>query len=143
MGGGNPIHPPTHTTFAGFAGALRSQHFQQTEERSATKPLVFAALHPSDRLRNVRGGDAADWGGSSGTSHPRTPLPLSAPQLSVACKCVYRFKHLLFCLQDSNGLPKSLTNSRGKIRNPSTKDLNTVLRVYDGSFLDFLKKCLM
>ncbi|KAJ6668505.1 hypothetical protein lerEdw1_011987 [Lerista edwardsae] len=44
---------------------------------------------------------------------------------------------------DSNGLPKSLTNSRGKIRNPSTKDLNTVLRVYDGSFLDFLKKCLV
>ncbi|XP_066488418.1 dual specificity tyrosine-phosphorylation-regulated kinase 4 [Tiliqua scincoides] len=44
---------------------------------------------------------------------------------------------------DSNGLPKSVTNSRGKVRNPNSKDLNSVLRVYDGSFLDFLKKCLV
>lgn len=40
-------------------------------------------------------------------------------------------------------MPKTVTNSRGKVRNPNSKDLNSILRVYDGSFLDFLKKCLM
>ncbi|XP_063164461.1 dual specificity tyrosine-phosphorylation-regulated kinase 4 isoform X2 [Candoia aspera] len=44
---------------------------------------------------------------------------------------------------DSSGTPKTVTNSRGKIRNPNSKDLSTVLKAYDGSFLDFLKKCLI
>ncbi|XP_053108722.1 dual specificity tyrosine-phosphorylation-regulated kinase 4 isoform X7 [Hemicordylus capensis] len=44
---------------------------------------------------------------------------------------------------DSSGSPKSVTNSRGRIRNPNSRDLTSVLRVYDGSFLDFLKRCLV
>ncbi|XP_070803034.1 dual specificity tyrosine-phosphorylation-regulated kinase 4 [Pituophis catenifer annectens] len=44
---------------------------------------------------------------------------------------------------DSNGVPKSVTNTRGKIRNPNSKDLSTVLKTHVGSFLDFLKKCLV
>ncbi|XP_062989506.1 dual specificity tyrosine-phosphorylation-regulated kinase 4 [Elgaria multicarinata webbii] len=44
---------------------------------------------------------------------------------------------------DSNSTPKNVTNSRGRIRNPNSKDLSTVLKTYDGSFLDFLKKCLV
>nr|XP_056718294.1 dual specificity tyrosine-phosphorylation-regulated kinase 4 [Euleptes europaea] len=44
---------------------------------------------------------------------------------------------------DSNGVPKSVTNSRGKVRNPNSKDLSAVLKTYDTSFLDFLKKCLV
>ncbi|XP_015266665.1 PREDICTED: dual specificity tyrosine-phosphorylation-regulated kinase 4 [Gekko japonicus] len=44
---------------------------------------------------------------------------------------------------DSNGNPKSVTNSRGKVRNPNSKDLSAVLKTYDASFLDFLKKCLV
>ncbi|XP_026533032.1 dual specificity tyrosine-phosphorylation-regulated kinase 4 [Notechis scutatus] len=44
---------------------------------------------------------------------------------------------------DSNGVPKSVTNTRGKIRNPNSKDLSAVLKTYNGTFLDFLKKCLV
>ncbi|XP_033003927.1 dual specificity tyrosine-phosphorylation-regulated kinase 4 [Lacerta agilis] len=44
---------------------------------------------------------------------------------------------------DSSGTPKNLTNSRGRIRNPNTKELSAVLKTYDGAFLDFLKKCLV
>uniref|UniRef100_A0ACB8EBA8 Uncharacterized protein n=1 Tax=Sphaerodactylus townsendi TaxID=933632 RepID=A0ACB8EBA8_9SAUR len=44
---------------------------------------------------------------------------------------------------DSNGVPKNVTNSRGKVRNPNSKDLSIVLKTYDVSFLDFLKKCLV
>ncbi|XP_032077771.1 dual specificity tyrosine-phosphorylation-regulated kinase 4 [Thamnophis elegans] len=44
---------------------------------------------------------------------------------------------------DSNGAPKSITNTRGKIRNPNSKDLSIVLKMQHGSFLDFLKKCLV
>uniref|UniRef100_A0ABM5GL78 dual-specificity kinase n=1 Tax=Pogona vitticeps TaxID=103695 RepID=A0ABM5GL78_9SAUR len=44
---------------------------------------------------------------------------------------------------DANGTPKNVTNSRGKIRNPSSRDLSSVLKTYDGCFLDFLKKCLV
>ncbi|XP_029142451.1 dual specificity tyrosine-phosphorylation-regulated kinase 4 [Protobothrops mucrosquamatus] len=44
---------------------------------------------------------------------------------------------------DSNGVPKTVTNSRGKIRNPNSKDLNAMLKIHDGTFLDFLKKCLV
>ncbi|XP_007435736.2 dual specificity tyrosine-phosphorylation-regulated kinase 4, partial [Python bivittatus] len=44
---------------------------------------------------------------------------------------------------DSSSAPKNLTNSRGKTRNPNSKDLSTVLKTHDGSFLDFLKKCLV
>ncbi|XP_013918798.1 PREDICTED: dual specificity tyrosine-phosphorylation-regulated kinase 4-like [Thamnophis sirtalis] len=45
--------------------------------------------------------------------------------------------------RDSNGAPKSITNTRGKIRNPNSKDLSIVLKTQHGSFLDFLKKCLV
>uniref|UniRef100_A0A670HZS3 dual-specificity kinase n=1 Tax=Podarcis muralis TaxID=64176 RepID=A0A670HZS3_PODMU len=44
---------------------------------------------------------------------------------------------------DSSGSPKNLTNSRGRIRNPNTRELSAVLKTYDGAFLDFLKKCLV
>ncbi|XP_070610799.1 dual specificity tyrosine-phosphorylation-regulated kinase 4 [Erythrolamprus reginae] len=44
---------------------------------------------------------------------------------------------------DANGAPKSITNTRGKIRNPNSKDLSVVLKTHVGSFLDFLKKCLV
>ncbi|XP_074125319.1 dual specificity tyrosine-phosphorylation-regulated kinase 4 isoform X2 [Sminthopsis crassicaudata] len=44
---------------------------------------------------------------------------------------------------DSKGFPKNITNNRGKKRYPDSKDLTTVLKTYDTSFLDFLKKCLI
>ncbi|XP_062426322.1 dual specificity tyrosine-phosphorylation-regulated kinase 4 [Rhea pennata] len=44
---------------------------------------------------------------------------------------------------DSKGLPRSITNSKGKKRFPNSKDLSTVLKTHDAAFLDFLKECLM
>ncbi|XP_037600789.1 dual specificity tyrosine-phosphorylation-regulated kinase 4 [Cebus imitator] len=44
---------------------------------------------------------------------------------------------------DSKGLPKSITNNRGKKRYPDSKDLMMVLKTYDTSFLDFLRRCLL
>ncbi|XP_036615842.1 dual specificity tyrosine-phosphorylation-regulated kinase 4 [Trichosurus vulpecula] len=44
---------------------------------------------------------------------------------------------------DSKGFPKNITNNRGKKRYPDSKDLTMVLKTYDTSFLDFLKKCLI
>ncbi|CAO2606697.1 Dual specificity tyrosine-phosphorylation-regulated kinase 4 [Lemmus lemmus] len=44
---------------------------------------------------------------------------------------------------DSKGLPKNITNNRGEKRYPDSKDLTMVLKTYDSSFLDFLKKCLV
>ncbi|XP_060635546.2 dual specificity tyrosine-phosphorylation-regulated kinase 4 [Anolis sagrei] len=44
---------------------------------------------------------------------------------------------------DSSGTPKNITNSRGKIRSPNSRDLSTILKTYDVSFLDFIKKCLV
>uniref|UniRef100_A0A2K5R8R8 dual-specificity kinase n=1 Tax=Cebus imitator TaxID=2715852 RepID=A0A2K5R8R8_CEBIM len=41
---------------------------------------------------------------------------------------------------DSKGLPKSITNNRGKKRYPDSKDLMMVLKTYDTSFLDFLRR---
>lgn len=51
---------------------------------------------------------------------------------------------------DGNGTPKLPTNTRGKIRRPSTKDLSSFLRVSaanlndpeGGLFVDFIAKCL-
>uniref|UniRef100_A0A2K6SUQ5 Dual specificity tyrosine-phosphorylation-regulated kinase 4 n=1 Tax=Saimiri boliviensis boliviensis TaxID=39432 RepID=A0A2K6SUQ5_SAIBB len=44
---------------------------------------------------------------------------------------------------DSKGLPKSITNNKGKKRYPDSKDLTMVLKTYDTSFLDFLRRCLV
>ncbi|XP_048882903.1 dual specificity tyrosine-phosphorylation-regulated kinase 4-like isoform X2 [Brienomyrus brachyistius] len=44
---------------------------------------------------------------------------------------------------DSQGNPRNLTNSKGKLRTPSSKDLGTVLKTNDVLFLDFLKGCLV
>uniref|UniRef100_A0A8C5K6R2 dual-specificity kinase n=1 Tax=Jaculus jaculus TaxID=51337 RepID=A0A8C5K6R2_JACJA len=44
---------------------------------------------------------------------------------------------------DSKGFPKNITNNRGEKRYPDSKDLVTVLKTYDASFLDFLRRCLV
>ncbi|XP_077655213.1 dual specificity tyrosine-phosphorylation-regulated kinase 4 [Urocitellus parryii] len=44
---------------------------------------------------------------------------------------------------DSKGFPKTITNNRGKKRYPDSKDLTMVLKTYDTSFLDFLRRCLV
>ncbi|XP_072655391.1 dual specificity tyrosine-phosphorylation-regulated kinase 4 isoform X1 [Canis lupus baileyi] len=44
---------------------------------------------------------------------------------------------------DSKGFPKNMTNNRGKKRYPDSKDLTMVLKTYDTSFLDFLRRCLV
>ncbi|XP_054433932.1 dual specificity tyrosine-phosphorylation-regulated kinase 4 [Pteronotus mesoamericanus] len=44
---------------------------------------------------------------------------------------------------DSKGSPKNITNNRGKKRYPDSKDLTMVLKTYDSSFLDFLRRCLV
>ncbi|XP_032973759.1 dual specificity tyrosine-phosphorylation-regulated kinase 4 [Rhinolophus ferrumequinum] len=44
---------------------------------------------------------------------------------------------------DSKGFPKNITSNRGKKRYPDSKDLTMVLKTYDSSFLDFLRRCLV
>ncbi|XP_053411844.1 dual specificity tyrosine-phosphorylation-regulated kinase 4 isoform X1 [Nycticebus coucang] len=44
---------------------------------------------------------------------------------------------------DSRGFPKNTTNNRGKKRYPDSKDLMMVLKTYDTSFLDFVRRCLI
>ncbi|XP_039111700.1 dual specificity tyrosine-phosphorylation-regulated kinase 4 isoform X2 [Hyaena hyaena] len=41
---------------------------------------------------------------------------------------------------DSKGFPKNMTNNRGRKRYPDSKDLTMVLKTYDASFLDFLRR---
>lgn len=43
---------------------------------------------------------------------------------------------------ESNGSPKMTPNSRGKKRQPSTKDMRDILRGADFGFLDFIDRCL-
>ncbi|PNJ30170.1 DYRK4 isoform 16, partial [Pongo abelii] len=43
----------------------------------------------------------------------------------------------------SKGFPKNITNNRGNKRYPDSKDLTMVLKTYDSSFLDFLRRCLV
>ncbi|WIA15692.1 hypothetical protein OEZ85_002317 [Tetradesmus obliquus] len=43
---------------------------------------------------------------------------------------------------DSHGNPSIVPNSRGKVRNPGSKSLWSVLRCQDPVFVDFLEKCL-
>ncbi|XP_031567737.1 dual specificity tyrosine-phosphorylation-regulated kinase 4-like isoform X2 [Actinia tenebrosa] len=43
---------------------------------------------------------------------------------------------------DSKGIPRCITNSKGKKRRPSTKDLSTAIRNNDALFLGFLRQCL-
>merc|ERR1719335_698769 len=43
---------------------------------------------------------------------------------------------------DSNGNPRLVPNSRGKIRRPDSKQLQLVLRTNDNKFVDFLEGCL-
>ncbi|XP_044917216.1 dual specificity tyrosine-phosphorylation-regulated kinase 4 isoform X4 [Felis catus] len=45
--------------------------------------------------------------------------------------------------KDSKGFPKNMTNNRGRKRYPDSKDLTMVLKTYDASFLDFLRRCLV
>ncbi|XP_032763269.1 dual specificity tyrosine-phosphorylation-regulated kinase 4 [Rattus rattus] len=44
---------------------------------------------------------------------------------------------------DSKGLPKNITNNRGEKRYPNSKDLPMMVKTYDSSFLDFLRRCLV
>ncbi|XP_051011369.1 dual specificity tyrosine-phosphorylation-regulated kinase 4 [Acomys russatus] len=44
---------------------------------------------------------------------------------------------------DAKGVPKNITNNRGEKRYPDSKDLTMVLKTYDSSFLDFVKRCLV
>ena len=43
---------------------------------------------------------------------------------------------------EADNSPKIVANSRGKKRRPSSKDLSTVLRCGDASFVSFLEGCL-
>ncbi|XP_028411896.1 dual specificity tyrosine-phosphorylation-regulated kinase 4-like isoform X2 [Dendronephthya gigantea] len=43
---------------------------------------------------------------------------------------------------DSKGLPRCITNSRGKKRRPNAKDLISAVRSNDQSFIKFLSRCL-
>ncbi|XP_025765063.1 dual specificity tyrosine-phosphorylation-regulated kinase 4 isoform X3 [Oreochromis niloticus] len=43
---------------------------------------------------------------------------------------------------DSKGNPRNITNSKGKKRRPSSKELSAVLKTNDAVFLDFIKRCL-
>ncbi|XP_062856176.1 dual specificity tyrosine-phosphorylation-regulated kinase 4 isoform X2 [Trichomycterus rosablanca] len=43
---------------------------------------------------------------------------------------------------DSKGNPRNVTNSKGKKRRPSSKDLASVLKTNDPLFLDFIRRCL-
>uniref|UniRef100_A0A7M5VBA8 dual-specificity kinase n=1 Tax=Clytia hemisphaerica TaxID=252671 RepID=A0A7M5VBA8_9CNID len=43
---------------------------------------------------------------------------------------------------DSKGVPRNFTNSKGKKRRPSSKDLGQVLKTNDPLFLDFIRRCL-
>lgn len=48
-------------------------------------------------------------------------------------------KRLFF---DSKGNPRNVTNSKGKKRRPSSKELSEVLKTNDALFLDFIQRCL-
>lgn len=43
---------------------------------------------------------------------------------------------------DSKGNPRNITNSKGKKRRPSSKELSEVLKTNDALFLDFVQRCL-
>ncbi|XP_032232315.1 dual specificity tyrosine-phosphorylation-regulated kinase 4 isoform X2 [Nematostella vectensis] len=43
---------------------------------------------------------------------------------------------------DSKGIPRCITNSKGKKRRPSSRDISAALKTNDALFLDFLKQCL-
>jgi len=43
---------------------------------------------------------------------------------------------------DSKGQPRSITNSKGKKRRPTSKSLSTCLKTNDPLFLDFIRRCL-
>jgi serine/threonine protein kinase len=43
---------------------------------------------------------------------------------------------------DSKGQPRCVTNSKGKKRRPSSKDLSTAIRTQDVLFIDFIRQCL-
>lgn len=42
---------------------------------------------------------------------------------------------------ESNNKPKIQANSRGKVRNPSTKSVNYYLRSNDNKFINFVNNC--
>uniref|UniRef100_A0A3Q0R5G3 dual-specificity kinase n=1 Tax=Amphilophus citrinellus TaxID=61819 RepID=A0A3Q0R5G3_AMPCI len=42
----------------------------------------------------------------------------------------------------SKGNPRNITNSKGKKRRPSSKELSAALKTNDALFLDFIKRCL-
>nr|XP_006824781.1 PREDICTED: dual specificity tyrosine-phosphorylation-regulated kinase 4-like [Saccoglossus kowalevskii] len=43
---------------------------------------------------------------------------------------------------DSKGTPRCITNSKGKKRRPSSKDLCHAVRTSDSNFVDFIRRCL-
>ena len=43
---------------------------------------------------------------------------------------------------DSKGLPRCITNSRGKKRRPNSKGLISAVRSNDPNFIKFLSRCL-
>ena len=50
------------------------------------------------------------------------------------------FIYILF--SDSKGLPRCITNSRGKKRRPNSKGLISAARSNDPNFIKFLSRCL-
>ena len=43
---------------------------------------------------------------------------------------------------DEHNQPKVVQNSRGKLRQPGTKDINYYLRCNEDNFINFISKCL-
>ncbi|KAL0612550.1 Dual specificity tyrosine-phosphorylation-regulated kinase 4, partial [Plecturocebus cupreus] len=60
----------------------------------------------------------------------------------VLANAFHRENHSLRSQAHSKGLPRSITNNRGKKRYPDSMDLTMVLKTYDTSFLDFLRRGL-
>lgn len=76
------------------------------------------------------------------------PLSSSMIEWVVSCEVMGEYLRLELntecCFfEDSKGLPKNITNNRGEKRYPDSKDLTMVLKTYDSSFLDFLRRCLV
>lgn len=60
----------------------------------------------------------------------------------ITCGINLQYIKLFINIPDSKGYPRTITNSKGKKRRPSTKDLAGVLKTNDANFLDFLRRCL-
>lgn len=68
-------------------------------------------------------------------------LPLTRADPHCLC-CALRLFHWLFYILDSKGNPRCITNSKGKKRRVSSKDLQQAIKTSDANFLDFIRRCL-